>query len=67
MKQIIIEDLDLKRLRKAKGLSQRDFATELGISQAYLSRIENRHVSPGVNLIEDICGRLDCELCVIKK
>ena len=37
-----MEKPDLKKMRKAKGLTQRELAKELGISQPAVSRIERR-------------------------
>jgi transcriptional regulator with XRE-family HTH domain len=44
----------IKGLRKEQRLTQKDFASELGIGQAYLSQIEKGHKMPSQELIADI-------------
>ncbi|AGC90901.1 MULTISPECIES: helix-turn-helix domain-containing protein [Bacillati] len=40
---------NLKRIRKDMRLTQQDMANEMGISQSYLSDMENSRKSPSVN------------------
>ena len=45
----------LSALRKARGVSQRQAASELGISQALLSHYENGAREPGLSFICKVC------------
>ena len=45
----------LPALRKARGVSQRQAASELGISQALLSHYENGAREPGLGFICKVC------------
>ena len=45
----------LSLLRQERGLSQRQVATELGISQALLSHYENGIREPGLNFVIRVC------------
>lgn len=45
----------LSELRRAKGLSQRSAASDLGISQALLSHYENGAREPGLNFVCRVC------------
>ena len=47
----------LRRLRKERGLSQRDLASP-GISYAYISRIEAGMSTPSVKALRKIAGKL---------
>ena len=51
--------------RKAKGLRLKDIAPGLGISSGYLSMIERNLKNPSVQLIEDICDKVDCKLMIL--
>lgn len=45
----------LAALRRVRGLSQRQVAAELGISQALLSHYENGAREPGLNFVCRVC------------
>jgi ribosome-binding protein aMBF1 (putative translation factor) len=47
-----------KLVRQAKGLSQRQWASLLGMSKSYISKIENECAVPRSRTIVDICERL---------
>lgn len=50
----------IKRLREAKGLSQRQMArTTKGVSDAYISHIENNNKIPSLSAIREIAKVLD--------
>ena len=51
--------LAVKNKRKAKGLTQSQFALQLSISTRYLKAIENNGQKPGYNLLIKIVGELD--------
>lgn len=49
----------IKRLRKEKGIRQIDFAKSCGISQTYLSQLENDDRNPTVDVLERISAALN--------
>jgi len=50
----------LRELRAARGMTQKDLATKLNVSPAYLSALEHgRRGQPGPGLVMEICGHLD--------
>jgi len=57
----------LKTIRQSKKLKLKDLAPGLGISSGYLSMIERNKKSPNIEVIENICIQLDCELRIIPK
>lgn len=44
----------IKQLRVRKALNQQDFASRIGITQTYLSQIENGHKKPSLEVLEYI-------------
>jgi len=46
---------NLSKLRREKGLSQRQAATELGVSQALLSHYENDSREPRLEFVVKVC------------
>lgn len=52
---------DIKLSRKEKGLNCRKAATEIGISPATLSRIENEKFTPDVWTLYKCCKWMDLE------
>lgn len=57
----------LKFYRKGKRIRQTDLARTIGITQTYLSQIENGKRNPSFELIINWCEALDCELRIIPK
>lgn len=51
----------LRELRAARGLTQEQMATELGVSQAHVSRIEGGY-APSFELAQAVCRVLGVEL-----
>ncbi|MGD9994033.1 MAG: helix-turn-helix domain-containing protein [Salinivirgaceae bacterium] len=49
----------IKKLRKEKGITQIDFSKRCGISQTYLSQIENDERNPTVDVLEKISNVLE--------
>lgn len=49
----------IKRLRKEKGMSQKEFGDACGISQTSLSQIENGVTIPHKSSLENICKVLE--------
>lgn len=58
---------NLRLLRKAKKIKQRELAEGVGITQAYLSYIEKGKRNPTLDIVEKIAGELDCEIVLIFK
>lgn len=50
---------NIARLRMERGLTQEKFCVMAGITQSYLSRIENGHVNLSLFGINDIAQALD--------
>ena len=50
---------NIKRLREAKGISQRQLAQEAGISQAMLCQIERGTKNPSLPVGLDLAGALE--------
>lgn len=57
----------LKTIRKQKKIKLYELASQVKISSAYLSKIENNKGMRSIDLLEDICKELDCELRIIPK
>jgi transcriptional regulator with XRE-family HTH domain len=55
----------IKMLRTARGISQTDFAAELGISRTYLSQIEGTTRQPSLNLLKRIAGKLNIPMALL--
>lgn len=53
---------NIKLVRTSKNLSQKELATELGITHNYLSMIENDAKTPSLRLIENLCRVLGIPL-----
>jgi transcriptional regulator with XRE-family HTH domain len=52
----------LRQLRKKKGFSQQDLATEAEIDRSTVKRIELREVTPTLDVLISISRALDIEL-----
>lgn len=55
----------IKTIRKERNFKQLDFANHIGISQTYLSQIENNLRNPHISILEKIGGKLGIPLPVI--
>lgn len=53
---------NIRELRQEKGIDQEDFAERIGVTQPYLSQIENAHREPSVSLLRRISEELDISL-----
>jgi transcriptional regulator with XRE-family HTH domain len=53
---------NIKEVRKAKGMSQKQIALSIGIDQAQYSRIESGKVEPTISSLEKIATALGVEL-----
>ena len=47
----------ITRVRKHKGMSQKEFSTTIGISQSYLSEVESGKSKPSLELLSGIVNR----------
>jgi len=52
----------LKKLRTAKGISQEDFALNIGLHRTYISQLERGLKSPSLRTINKICQELGISL-----
>ena len=49
----------LKRLRKEKGLSQKQLAMQAGITQPFMNEIESGKKKPSIDVLFKLCEVLD--------
>jgi len=49
----------IRKLRKAKKLSQGDLQRRAGLKRSYVSRVENRHTTPNVATLEKFAAALE--------
>lgn len=54
---------NLRRVRRAKGLTQEDLADRAGLSVRYLGSIERAAVSASVTVLEQIASALRVDAC----
>jgi transcriptional regulator with XRE-family HTH domain len=52
----------VRRLRKAKGITQLELAELLGVGRSYLSQIERGKRDPGLRLVKAIADGLSTKL-----
>ena len=52
----------LKKLRMEKGVSQEEFALNIGLHRTYISQLERGLKSPSLRTMEKICAELDVTL-----
>ena len=55
----------LSKIRKEKGISQRDLCKMINMKQPYLVKIEKREISPSLNTILKIISALNLNLDVM--
>jgi XRE family transcriptional regulator, regulator of sulfur utilization len=55
----------IKNLRKKKGQSQEEFARSCGITQTYLSQIENNLKDPNLSILKIISDKLATPLPIL--
>lgn len=56
--------LEIRALREARGLSQRQLAERVGTTQSAIARLEGGNVSPSLPTLDKIAEALDAELTV---
>ena len=52
----------IKKYRQKADLTQEKVSERVGITVVYLSKIENGHVRPTIDLLESICEVISCDL-----
>jgi Predicted transcriptional regulators len=52
----------LRKLRTEKGISQEDFALNIGLHRTYISQLERGLKSPSLRTIKMICSELGLSL-----
>ncbi len=55
----------IKNIRKRKGQNQTEFAQNCGITQTYLSQIENNQKEPNLSTLKEISKNLDIPLPIL--
>lgn len=53
---------EIRALREARGLSQRELAELVGTTQSAIARLEGGHVSPSLATLDRVAGALGVEL-----
>jgi len=56
--------MEIRALREARGLSQRELAARVGTTQSAIARLEGGNVSPSLPTLDKIAEALDVELSV---
>ena len=56
--------MEVRALREARGLSQRELAELVGTTQSAIARLEGGNVSPSLPTLDKIAEALDAELSV---
>lgn len=56
--------MEIRALREARGLSQRQLAERVGTTQSAIARLEGGNVSPSLPTLDKIAEALDAELTV---
>lgn len=57
--------ITIKNIRKQKKLTQKEFASLCGITQTYLSQIENNSKEPNLSTLKSISHNLDTPLPIL--
>ncbi len=57
--------MKIKQLRKQKSLNQSEFASLCGITQTYLSQIENNQKEPNISTLKKISLELEIPLPIL--
>ena len=58
---------NIRRIRKAKGWSQRFLAERIGTDASYINRIKTGKINPSVATIEPIADCLECSIDYLVK
>ena len=55
----------IKSLRSVQSMAQEEFASELDVTRAYLSQVENDKKEPSLNLMKQAAAALDIPLILL--
>ncbi|NDW09329.1 helix-turn-helix domain-containing protein [Dysgonomonas sp. 520] len=55
----------IKKMRKQRSQTQQEFASSCGITQTYLSQIENNSKEPNLSTLKEISKKLDLPLPIL--
>lgn len=55
----------IKNIRKQRGQTQQEFASSCGITQTYLSQIENNNKEPNLSTLKEISNNLGLPLPIL--
>lgn len=55
----------IKNIRKQRGQTQQEFASSCGITQTYLSQIENNSKEPNLSTLKEISNNLGLPLPIL--
>lgn len=55
----------IREMRKRECMNQQDYASRIGVTQTYLSQIENGHKKPSMEVLEAIASDLKTPLSVV--
>ena len=56
--------MEIRALREARGLSQRELAERVGTTQSAIARLEGGNISPSLPALDKIAEALEAELSV---
>lgn len=56
--------MEIRALREARGLSQRELAERVGTTQSAIARLEGGNISPSLPTLDKIAEALEAELSV---
>ena len=59
---MVLIGAQLRRLRKERGMSQRDLGQKTGLQCGYISRVENGHIVPSLESLERLANGLGIQL-----
>lgn len=54
----------LVKIRRYRGVTQRDLAIAIGVDPSNLSKYESGKIRPSIDILVDWCNALDCSLLV---
>lgn len=54
--------IKIKEIREKKGITQLELAEQVGITQVYLSYIENGHKTPTLKTLQKLAKALDVDI-----
>lgn len=55
----------VKQVRKKRGISQKNLCKSVGITQSYLSQVENNKKTPSISVLNDIADYFEMPLSIM--